>query len=100
MKREKSEERKGRSGLWKRTAGLKACVVLLFGSAFLCHCARQGAPQGGPKDSLPPVVMWAQPAFNTTNFNGKRIYIAFDEYVQLKDQQKEGGASRSTLPIR
>ena len=89
MKREKSEERKGRSGLWKRTAGLKACVVLLFGSAFLCHCARQGAPQGGPKDSLPPVVMWAQPAFNTTNFNGKRIYIAFDEYVQLKDQQKE-----------
>ena len=33
--------------------------------------------------------MGATPAFNTTNFTGTRIYITFDEYVQLKDQQKE-----------
>ena len=91
MKEVKNGYRRSRGdGRWRRlAAGMQACMAILFGSAFLCHCARQGAPQGGPKDSLPPVVMWAQPAFNTTNFNGKRIYIAFDEYVQLKDQQKE-----------
>lgn len=91
MRKEQSEEiRNGRrGGPWRKVIlGMEACLAVLFGSA-LCHCARQGAPQGGPKDSLPPVIMWAQPAFNTTNFNGKRIYVAFDEYVQLKDQQKE-----------
>lgn len=48
----------------------------------------RGSP-GGPKDTIPPKVMGATPAFNTTNFTGTRIYITFDEYVQLKDQQKE-----------
>lgn len=61
----------------------------MFGTAFMWRCASAGMPQGGPKDSLPPVVIAASPAFSTTNFSGKRIYIGFDEYVQLKDQQKE-----------
>lgn len=62
---------------------------MLFSSAFFWRCANIGSPQGGPKDTLPPNVMGATPAFNTTNFTGTRIYVAFDEYVQLKDQQKE-----------
>ena len=68
---------------------LKFITVAMFGSAFLCRCASIGAPQGGPKDSLPPVPTGAIPFFNTVNFNENRIYISFDEYVQLKDQQKE-----------
>lgn len=54
----------------------------------------RGSP-GGPKDTIPPKVMGATPAFNTTNFTGTRIYITFDEYVQLKDQQKEFSPPRS-----
>lgn len=68
---------------------LKTAVTILFSSAFFIRCANIGAPEGGPKDTIPPVVMGAQPFFNTTNLQGKRIYIYFDEYVQLKDQQKE-----------
>ncbi len=66
-----------------------AVVLLLFGGAFLSRCASIGSPTGGPKDSLAPTIMSVTPALNSTNFKSDRIYIAFDEYVQLKDQQKE-----------
>ncbi|MBR5138267.1 MAG: Ig-like domain-containing protein [Alistipes sp.] len=66
-----------------------AAVLLLFAGAFLSRCASIGSPNGGPKDTLAPVIMSVTPELNTTNFKSSRIYIAFDEYVQLKDQQKE-----------
>ena len=67
---------------------LGIAALTLFSSAFFWRCANIGAPQGGPKDTIPPKVMGATPAFNTTNFTGTRIYITFDEYVQLKDQKE------------
>lgn len=78
-----------KSGVTGGKALMKIAAAALFGSAFCWRCANIGAPTGGPKDTLPPNVMGAAPAFNTTGFNGNRIYITFDEYVQLKDQQKE-----------
>ena len=68
---------------------MQVAMVGLFASSLLWRCANISAPQGGPKDSLPPMIVSAAPMFNTTNFTGKEIYIGFDEYVQLKDQQKE-----------
>lgn len=73
----------------KGVIALKILMAMLFGSAFLWQCAKVGAPQGGPRDTLPPVVMSATPAFNTVNFTGTRIFVGFDEYVQLKDLYKE-----------
>lgn len=70
-----------------RLASLLA--ALLFGGAFFTRCASVGTPTGGPKDSLPPVIVKATPADFTTRFNGDRILIEFDEYVQLKDLYKE-----------
>lgn len=66
-----------------------AVVLLLFGGAFLSRCASIGNPTGGPRDSLSPTVVTVTPMLNATNFKEDRIYMAFDEYVQLKDQQKE-----------
>ena len=68
---------------------LQVAMVGLFGSSLLWRCANITSPQGGPKDSLPPIIVSANPGFFTTNFTGKEIYIGFDEYVQIKDQQKE-----------
>lgn len=68
---------------------LRVGVLLLFGNSFLWRCANIVSPQGGPKDSLPPVVVSVAPAFYTKNFSGQKIFIGFDEYVQIKDQQKE-----------
>lgn len=64
-------------------------VVALFLVVTFSQCARISMPQGGPKDSLPPRVVVTTPEFGTRDFKGKRIYIEFDEYVQLKEQQKE-----------
>lgn len=67
-----------------------AVVMLLFGSS-MTRCASIGSPTGGPKDTVPPVVLAIHPQDYSTRFDGKnkRIYIDFNEYVQLKDQQKE-----------
>ncbi len=68
---------------------LKTAVAAFFCTALFMRCANQMAPQGGPKDSLPPVVKLMTPENGQRRFTQKRIFIEFDEYVQLKDQNKE-----------
>ncbi len=70
---------------------LSLIVALLFVSALMTRCASTGTPSGGPKDTIPPVIVNMMPDNYTTNVDTllKRIYIEFDEFVQLKDQQKE-----------
>ncbi len=63
-------------------------VLILFVGMFV-RCASIMTPEGGPIDTLPPVVMVMTPENFTTNFSEKKIFIEFDEFVQLKDQQKE-----------
>ena len=59
-------------------------ATLLFAS-----CANRGqGPQGGPRDSIPPVVLKETPLNGTLNFSGKEIVVQFDEYIQLDDVQK------------
>ena len=65
------------------------CVIVLFAGAFFTRCASIGTPTGGPRDSIPPVVLGTMPELYTTHFDNDKIYITFNEYVQLKDQQKE-----------
>jgi len=72
---------------------LRSGVLLLFATALLSRCASMMTPTGGPRDSLPPVIVNMTPDNFTTGYptvaHGQKIYIEFDEYVQLKDQQKE-----------
>ena len=62
-------------------------TTILFFIAFLTlyGCAKQGMPTGGPKDTEPPRILSASPANGTLNFNDNEFYVAFDEYVVLKD---------------
>ena len=49
-------------------------------------------PTGGPKDTIPPVIVYMNPNNFSTNIDTlhpPKIYVEFDEYIQLKDQQKE-----------
>lgn len=50
-------------------------------------CANIIPPQGGPRDSLPPVLVSAAPADSTVNFRGNRIVLNFDEFVDLQEVQ-------------
>ena len=68
---------------------LRTAVAMLFLGAFFSRCANIMTPTGGPKDTLAPVILTLNPENFATNFTAKKIYIEFNEYVQLKDQQKE-----------
>ena len=64
-------------------------VILVFLMTVLIDCARRGRPEGGPKDEDAPILVNAKPLQFTTNFNSKEIKIYFDEYIKLKDLQKQ-----------
>lgn len=51
-------------------------------------CAQVGMPTGGPRDSIPPVLVNAVPPNKTINFKENKITFTFDEYVHLQDLQK------------
>ncbi len=58
-------------------------IVLLLGTG----CAQIGSPTGGPRDSIPPVLISANPAMLTTNFNEKKITFVFNEYIDVQEIQ-------------
>jgi hypothetical protein len=52
-------------------------------------CAKVGRPTGGPMDLNPPQYVAGLPENRSTNFTGDKIEITFDEYIALKNQNKE-----------
>ena len=70
---------------------VRTVVALIVVGAVFCRCANTMTPQGGPKDTIPPVIVAMTPDNFATNVKtiGNKIYIEFNEFVQLKDQNKE-----------
>ncbi len=65
-------------------------LSLLIGLFLLVlACANRGTPSGGEKDILPPQITRSIPENFTTNFQGNEIRIYFDEYIKIKDIQKQ-----------
>ena len=64
-------------------------ILLLFLSGLpvlLCTgCANMIPPTGGPRDSLPPVLVAALPKDSATNFTGNKITLNFDEFVEIQN---------------
>ena len=62
-------------------------VIIFTGISLLAGtgCANIIPPQGGPRDSLPPRLVSANPPDSTTNFRGNRIVLTFDEFVDLQN---------------
>jgi uncharacterized protein (DUF2141 family) len=56
---------------------------------ILSNCARQTTPEGGPKDTIKPVLVNSSPEENQTNFKGKKIEMLFSEDVKLKDPKDQ-----------
>lgn len=59
-------------------------IVMVTGTG----CANIIPPSGGPRDSLPPVLIKSTPPDSTRNFTGNRITLSFDEYVDLQNQRE------------
>lgn len=57
-------------------------LVLVFS---IVSCANRAAgPTGGPKDSIPPVVLRTVPLNNALNYKKKEIQVFFDENISLE----------------
>ena len=52
-------------------------------------CANRGTPTGGDIDEQAPIVLKAEPANFSTDFNVPEIEIQFDEYIRLNNIQNE-----------
>ena len=57
--------------------------------AIMASCAKRGSITGGSKDTLAPVLNASFPKNLSTNFKGKEIKLVFDEYVKLKNINKQ-----------
>lgn len=64
-------------------------IPLLLIPIILTNCAKRGTITGGPKDTLAPVMTSSNPANFSKNFKGNTIKLNFDEYIKLKDAQKQ-----------
>jgi len=63
--------------------------LLLIALLLIVGCAQQGSPTGGPKDEDPPVVVETNPPNYSRNFDAKKIFISFDEYIVLDNVNQE-----------
>lgn len=63
--------------------------LLFFVLLVLANCANRGTPSGGEKDTTPPEITNSEPENYSVNFNGKEIEISFNEYVKIKNLQKQ-----------
>lgn len=52
-------------------------------------CANIIPPDGGFRDSIPPVLSKASPPDSSGNFSEKKITLTFDEYIQLQNPSQE-----------
>jgi hypothetical protein len=64
-------------------------IILLIAFITVVSCAKRGSITGGLKDSLAPVLNYSSPENGTVNFKGKEIKLYFNEYVKLKNVNKQ-----------
>ncbi len=62
------------------------CIIVKI--LALSGCANIIPPTGGPRDSLPPVLLKAAPDNYAVKFTGNRITLTFDEYLEVKDPRE------------
>jgi hypothetical protein len=56
---------------------------------FLLSCAKQSTPTGGPKDSIPPIMVRSFPKQKQLNFKEKEITLEFNEAIQILNPREQ-----------
>ena len=64
-------------------------IVVAQFQVFTTGCANIIPPNGGPRDSLPPMLLKVNPNDSTRNFTGKKIVFEFDEFIAPPDNVQE-----------
>lgn len=63
-------------------------VFFFFCLSILTNCANRGRPSGGPKDETPPEIIKSSPENFNLNFNSDEITIQFNEFIKIKNLEK------------
>lgn len=56
---------------------------------FVLACAKQTAPTGGPKDTIPPVLITSKPFNQQTNYTASSLELTFDERLLLNNPKEQ-----------
>ncbi len=64
-------------------------LFLLLSITLISSCAKTGRPDGGPKDELAPLFVTSNPPYESINFKNKEIKLEFNEFIKLKDLNKQ-----------
>ena len=64
-------------------------ISIIVISILISTCANRGTISGGEKDLEPPIITKETPENFSTNFAENEIRIYFNEYVKIKDVQKQ-----------
>ena len=64
-------------------------ICIVTSALVIFGCAKRGNPSGGPIDSIPPVLVNANPKLNSTNFDSEEIRLTFDEWIKLDKVQDQ-----------
>ncbi len=67
----------------------KRVITIIFLAILFIGCAKRGNITGGDQDIYPPKVLHTSPENFSTHFNKKELIIQFDEFVKLKDVNKQ-----------
>lgn len=67
----------------------KFLIYIVLIALAVTGCAKRGSITGGPKDTIPPYILSSSPENMTTNFTGNQIRIDFNEYIKIKDVNKQ-----------
>ena len=62
---------------------MKKNAFFVASALLLGACAQVREPQGGPKDTVAPLLLQADPPNNSTRFASQRIVLRFSERVKL-----------------
>jgi hypothetical protein len=71
----------------KNMVFIAGCISLFY-LLFFASCANIGSPTGGPKDTIPPVVVKTIPELRGTSYSGTDVRFTFNEYI-LPDEIRE-----------
>ena len=68
---------------------IRVFVSALLLGTILYGCANTGYPEGGPKDTTPPLAVKSSPADNSLNFKGDEVVITFNELIKIEGMEEK-----------
>jgi hypothetical protein len=67
---------------------LLASVAMIWLLSGITGCANIIPPEGGPRDTIPPVLVESNPQDSSTNVKTNRVTLHFNEYVEIQSAQE------------